>query len=63
MAEADWFYARGGRQEGPTDLQTLRDMIAGGITTRLPASFLQVHRHVTVMLDEEAAAALQGRET
>lgn len=33
MAQADWFYARGGRQEGPTDLQTLRDMIANGQLT------------------------------
>ena len=30
MVEADWYYARGGRQEGPTDLQTVRDMIASG---------------------------------
>jgi hypothetical protein len=30
MAEADWFYARGGGQEGPADLQTLRAMIATG---------------------------------
>jgi hypothetical protein len=30
MAEANWYYARGGQQAGPTDLQTLRDMIASG---------------------------------
>lgn len=30
MVQTDWYYARGGRQEGPTDLQTLRDMIASG---------------------------------
>ena len=28
MADAIWFYARGGQQQGPTDLQTLREMIA-----------------------------------
>jgi glucosamine-6-phosphate deaminase len=33
-------------------------MIHGPLTTRLPASFLQVHRDVQVMLDEAAAARL-----
>jgi glucosamine-6-phosphate deaminase len=31
-------------------------MLEGGITTRLPASFLQLHPDVTVMLDAHAAA-------
>jgi glucosamine-6-phosphate deaminase len=31
-------------------------MLEGGITTRLPASFLQLHPRVTVMLDEPASA-------
>jgi glucosamine-6-phosphate deaminase len=33
-------------------------MVEGLITTRLPASILQVHPHVTVMLDSAAAARL-----
>jgi glucosamine-6-phosphate deaminase len=33
-------------------------MVDGPLTTMLPASFLQVHRDVTVMLDEAAAAEL-----
>ena len=47
---------------GSVKAAAVRDMIAGGITTRLPASFLQVHRHVTVMLDHDAARALEGRK-
>jgi glucosamine-6-phosphate deaminase len=43
--------------EGKVD--AVREMIAGGITTELPASFLQVHPRVIVMLDESAAAGLQ----
>jgi glucosamine-6-phosphate deaminase len=31
-------------------------MLYGGVTTRLPASFLQLHPQVTVLLDEPAAA-------
>ena len=42
--------------EGKAD--AVKRMITGDITTRLPASFLQLHRHVTVMLDTEAAAEL-----
>lgn len=37
---------------------TVAGMIDGPITTRLPASFLQVHPQVTVMLDRGAAARL-----
>jgi glucosamine-6-phosphate deaminase len=33
-------------------------MIRGPLTTELPASFLQLHRHVEVYLDRSAAAAL-----
>jgi glucosamine-6-phosphate deaminase len=46
---------------GEAKADAVRDLIAGGITTQLPASFLQVHSRVTVMLDDEAAAALEGR--
>lgn len=41
--------------------EAVREMIAGGITTDLPASFLQLHPHVTVMLDEDAAILLNRR--
>jgi glucosamine-6-phosphate deaminase len=33
-------------------------MLRGPLTTQLPASFLQLHRHVEVYLDRAAAAAL-----
>jgi glucosamine-6-phosphate deaminase len=36
----------------------IRRMVDGPLTTALPASFLQVHRDATVMLDEAAAAEL-----
>jgi glucosamine-6-phosphate deaminase len=42
--------------EGKAD--AVREMIAGDITTELPASFLQLHPHVTVTLDEDAASGL-----
>lgn len=35
-------------------------MVRGPLTTRLPASFLQLHRHVELFLDREAAALLSG---
>ena len=47
---------------GAPKAAAVHDMIAGGITTQLPASFLQVHRHVTVMVDDDAAGALEGRK-
>ncbi len=33
--------------------------LQGPVTTRVPASLLQAHPHVTVLLDQEAAAALR----
>jgi glucosamine-6-phosphate deaminase len=48
---------------GEGKLEAIREMIAGGITTELPASFLQLHSHVTVMLDEAAAAGLQPSDS
>jgi 6-phosphogluconolactonase/glucosamine-6-phosphate isomerase/deaminase len=33
-------------------------MVNGPITTRMPASFLQVHANVELMLDEAAASLL-----
>jgi glucosamine-6-phosphate deaminase len=44
---------------GKGKVDAVRGMVTGGITTQLPASFLQLHAHVTVMLDEAAAAGLQ----
>jgi glucosamine-6-phosphate deaminase len=37
-------------------------MVNGPLTTRMPASFLQLHRDVELMLDEAAAAGLGGAE-
>jgi glucosamine-6-phosphate deaminase len=39
--------------EGKAD--AVRAMLEGGVTTRMPASFLQLHPRTTVMLDEAAA--------
>jgi glucosamine-6-phosphate deaminase len=36
----------------------VQGMIRGPLTTRLPASFLQTHRNLTVFLDRFAAARL-----
>lgn len=44
---------------GEGKVEAVREMISGGITTQLPASFLQLHPRVTVMLDEPAAAGLE----
>jgi glucosamine-6-phosphate deaminase len=43
---------------GPEKADAVQDMIEGLITTQLPASLLQVHARVTVMLDRAAAARL-----
>ncbi|MBD3629773.1 glucosamine-6-phosphate deaminase [Cyclobacterium sp.] len=37
----------------------VRDMVNGTVTEAVPASILQKHEHVTLYLDEEAAALLQ----
>ena len=42
----------------PDKADAVYGMIEGLITTRLPASFLQVHPRVTVMLDNEASRRL-----
>lgn len=41
---------------GAAKAQAVRAMLHGSITTRVPASFLQLHPQVLVMLDDEAAA-------
>lgn len=38
--------------EGKAD--AIAAMVDGGVTTELPASFLQLHRHTTIMVDAEA---------
>jgi glucosamine-6-phosphate deaminase len=43
---------------GEVKAEVVKKMISDGITTELPASFLQVHPRVTVMLDEDAARLL-----
>ncbi len=45
---------------GAEKADAVQGMIEGLITTRLPASLLQVHHRVTVMLDGEAGARLSG---
>ena len=43
---------------GSRKAECVRGMVRGPLTTRLPASFLQTHRHVEVFLDQAAAALL-----
>lgn len=43
---------------GEKKAQAVQAMLRGPLTTRLPASFLQLHRRVEVYLDRQAAAAL-----
>jgi glucosamine-6-phosphate deaminase len=45
-----------GRSKAPA----VERMVNGPLTTRLPASFLQIHPNVRLMLDEAAAALLAG---
>jgi glucosamine-6-phosphate deaminase len=37
-------------------------MIEGAVTPRVPASFLQLHRHVEVWVDRRAAANLESAD-
>ena len=45
---------------GAEKADAVQGMIEGLITTRLPASILQVHPRVTVMVDRDAAGRLSG---
>lgn len=45
---------------GARKADAVRGMVEGLVTTQLPASFLQVHPRVTVMLDEKAARRLKS---
>ena len=43
---------------GDTKADAVNAMLHGGVTTRVPASFLQLHPHVSVMLDRSLADQL-----
>jgi glucosamine-6-phosphate deaminase len=43
---------------GSGKAESIERMVRGPITTHLPASFLQTHRHVEVYLDLAAASQL-----
>lgn len=48
---------------GAAKAGAVHEMVEGLVTTRLPASFLQVHSRVTVMLDRDAAIRLKPDTT
>ena len=43
---------------GSDKAQAVKDMITGPVTPRCPASVLQLHPSVNIMLDNEAASLL-----
>lgn len=45
---------------GPEKAEAVRNAVAGDVRTSLPASVLQVHPHVTFVLDVQAAALLHS---
>jgi glucosamine-6-phosphate deaminase len=45
---------------GSIKAKCVERMVNGALTTELPASFLQLHNHVDIMLDEAAAAELRA---
>jgi galactosamine-6-phosphate isomerase len=47
---------------GGPKVAPLRRMLSGRVTTRCPASFLWLHRDVTVYCDRAAGRALEGRK-
>jgi glucosamine-6-phosphate deaminase len=48
---------------GETKTEAVSAMLYGDVTTRVPASFLQLHPQVTVMLDESLAESLTDQLT
>ena len=44
---------------GPGKADAVRAMVEGSVTSSCPASVLQFHQHATVVLDAEAASALE----
>jgi len=47
---------------GKSKARCIERMVNGPITTRMPASFLQVHANVELMLDEAAAGELPSQQ-
>ena len=45
---------------GRSKARAVERVLSGRLTTRVPASFLQLHRDVEVWLDEEAASLLSS---
>ena len=43
---------------GESKTQALRQVVTGPVTPQVPASLLQLHRHATLLVDNEAAALL-----
>jgi len=46
---------------GENKAEAVSKMVEGPVSAMCPASILQMHQHVTVLLDEEAAAGLENR--
>ena len=44
---------------GESKAEAVKEMVSGKISTKMPASMLQMHRDVTVIIDEDAAKLLQ----
>lgn len=44
---------------GKSKAQAIKDLVEGPQTTAVPASILQQHDNVTIIIDEEAASLLQ----
>lgn len=49
--------------KGPAKREMVCRALLGAVTEQVPASALQLHPHVTVILDEEAASGLPDKET
>ena len=46
---------------GSRKADAVKATVEGPVTTRMPASLLQLHRHVELILDEAAASKLDAR--
>jgi glucosamine-6-phosphate deaminase len=47
---------------GQNKSAAVSEMVEGPVSAMCPASVLQMHEHVTVLLDEAAAAGLKNRD-
>lgn len=45
--------------QGKGKARAIRELVEGGISTRWPATILQMHQNVTVLIDEDAASELE----